>query len=76
RPTPCCPRSATASSCSASFVDTELSAWVTDPKISAADVAEQTMQALAHDLSEVLADDETKQAKAALSQPLERGPRA
>ncbi|MFF4752207.1 SDR family oxidoreductase [Streptomyces sp. NPDC002514] len=60
----------------AGFVDTELSAWVTDPKISAVDVAEQTMQALAHDLGEVLADEATKQAKAALSQPLEREPRA
>lgn len=59
----------------AGFVDTDLSAWTDAPKISAADVAEQTMQALAHDRGEVLADEETKQAKAALSQPLNPEPR-
>ncbi|MGI5144033.1 MULTISPECIES: SDR family oxidoreductase [unclassified Streptomyces] len=58
----------------AGFVDTDLSAWVDAPKISAADVAEQTMQALAHDRSEVLADEETRQTKAALSRPLNPEP--
>ncbi|MEU1599966.1 SDR family oxidoreductase [Streptomyces sp. NPDC005708] len=58
----------------AGFVDTDLSAWVDAPKISAADVAEQTMQALAHDRSEVLVDEETRQTKAALSQPLDPEP--
>lgn len=52
------------------FVDTDLSSWVDAPKITAADVAEQTMEALANDRWEVLADDETRQAIAALSQPL------
>ncbi|MFE7776674.1 SDR family oxidoreductase [Streptomyces sp. NPDC057445] len=59
----------------AGFVDTDLSAWMDAPKVSAADVAEQTMQALAQDRSEVLADEETRQAKAALSQPLNPEPR-
>jgi NAD(P)-dependent dehydrogenase (short-subunit alcohol dehydrogenase family) len=53
----------------AGFVDTELSAWKDAPKISAADVAEQTMQALAEDRAEVLADEATRRVKAALSQP-------
>ncbi|MGW7756706.1 SDR family oxidoreductase [Streptomyces violaceusniger] len=56
------------------FVDTDLSSWVDAPKITAADVAEQTMEALANDRWEVLADDETRQAKAALSQPLHAEP--
>ncbi|MEU6366728.1 SDR family oxidoreductase [Streptomyces sp. NPDC046931] len=59
----------------AGFVDTELSAWTDAPKISAADVAEQTMQALIHGRSEVLADQETRQVKAALSQPPNPDPR-
>jgi NAD(P)-dependent dehydrogenase (short-subunit alcohol dehydrogenase family) len=53
----------------AGFVDTALSAWTAAPKISADSVAEQTMQALANDQFEVLADEGTRQAKAALSQP-------
>ncbi len=53
----------------AGFVDTQLSAAVDAPKISPASVAEQTMRALADDQVEVLADDETRKAKAALSQP-------
>ncbi|MET7311900.1 MULTISPECIES: SDR family oxidoreductase [unclassified Streptomyces] len=52
----------------AGFVDTDLSAWTDRPKISAADVAEQTVRALADDLVEVLADEETRRVKAALSQ--------
>ncbi|MFC6085346.1 SDR family oxidoreductase [Sphaerisporangium aureirubrum] len=52
------------------FVDTDLSAWTDAPKISAADVAEQTMLAIAGDLSEVLADEPTRQVKSALSRPL------
>jgi NAD(P)-dependent dehydrogenase (short-subunit alcohol dehydrogenase family) len=60
----------------AGFVDTDLSAWTDAPKISAADVAEQTMRALAHDRGEVLADEETRRARAALAQPLGPGPRA
>ncbi|WP_413803180.1 SDR family oxidoreductase [Streptomyces iranensis] len=58
----------------AGFVDTDLSAWVDAPKITAVDVAEQTMEALANDWLEVLADEETRQAKAALSQPLHAEP--
>lgn len=53
----------------AGFVDTDLSARVDAPKISAADVAEQTMQALIEDRVEVLADEVTRRVKAALSQP-------
>jgi hypothetical protein len=53
----------------AGFVDTELSAWKDAPKISAEDVAEQTMQALIEDRVEVLADEATRRVKAALGQP-------
>lgn len=53
----------------ASFVDTELSAWTDAPKISSATVAELTMDALLHDRPEVLADEETRRAKSALSGP-------
>jgi NAD(P)-dependent dehydrogenase (short-subunit alcohol dehydrogenase family) len=53
----------------AGFVETDLSSWTDAPKISAASVAEQTMQALATDSAEVLADERTRQVKAALSQP-------
>jgi NAD(P)-dependent dehydrogenase (short-subunit alcohol dehydrogenase family) len=60
----------------ASFVDTDLSAWTDAPKISAESVAEQTMQALAEDRVEVLADETTRQTKAVLSQPLDGEPRA
>ena len=52
----------------ASFVDTDLSAAVTASKISAAAVAEQTMWALEHNCTEVLADEPTRLAKAALCQ--------
>jgi NAD(P)-dependent dehydrogenase (short-subunit alcohol dehydrogenase family) len=52
----------------AGFVETDLSSWSDAPKISAASVAEQTMQALANDSVEVLADQRTRQVKAALSQ--------
>ena len=53
----------------AGFVDTDLSAWIDAPKITPASVAEQTMRALADDQVEVLADEETRKVKAALSQP-------
>lgn len=53
----------------AGFVDTDLSAWTDAPKISAATVAELTMDALANDRLEVLADAETRKAKAGLSLP-------
>ncbi|WP_328886168.1 SDR family oxidoreductase [Streptomyces sp. NBC_00316] len=56
----------------ASFVETELSSFTDAPKISAADVAEQTLEALANDRVEVLTDERTRQVKNALSQPLER----
>ncbi|MPY52424.1 SDR family oxidoreductase [Streptomyces acidicola] len=52
----------------AGFVDTDLSARVDEPKITAAEVAEQTMQAIIAGRSEVLADEPTRQLKAALSQ--------
>ncbi|MFD4969243.1 SDR family oxidoreductase [Streptomyces sp. NPDC058424] len=56
----------------AGFVETDLSSFTDAPKISAADVAEQTMDALANDRVEVLADERTKQIKHALAQPLEQ----
>jgi hypothetical protein len=43
--------------------------WMSPPKIAAADVAEQTMQALIEDRAEVLADEATRRVKAALGQP-------
>jgi NAD(P)-dependent dehydrogenase (short-subunit alcohol dehydrogenase family) len=58
------------------YVDTDLSAWTDAPKISAADVAAQTVQALANDWVEVLADEETRQVKSGLSRPLPAEPRA
>ncbi|MET8331932.1 SDR family NAD(P)-dependent oxidoreductase [Streptomyces sp. NPDC005181] len=60
----------------AGFVDTDLGAWTDAPKISAADVAEQTLKALANDQVEVHADEKTRRVKAALSQPLNPQPRA
>ncbi|MGW1542994.1 SDR family oxidoreductase [Streptomyces sp. NPDC002309] len=56
----------------AGFVETELSSFTDAPKISPADVVEQTLDALADDRVEVLADERTRQAKQALSRPLER----
>lgn len=53
--------------------DTAFSAGTDAPKISALSVAEQIMQALANDWVEVLADENTRNVKAALSQPL-KGP--
>ncbi|MFS4095747.1 SDR family oxidoreductase [Streptomyces sp. AF1A] len=55
----------------AGFVETELSSFTDAPKITAADVAEQTLDALANDRVEVLADERTRQVKQALSQPLD-----
>ncbi|MEU6218926.1 SDR family oxidoreductase [Streptomyces sp. NPDC047022] len=55
----------------AGFVETEMAAWTDAPKISAEDVAEQTMRALEENRTEVLADESTRQVKAALSQPPE-----
>ncbi|MFD7880248.1 SDR family oxidoreductase [Streptomyces sp. NPDC059766] len=51
----------------AGYVDTDLAASIDSPKISAADVAEQTMTALLNDEVEVLADERTRQVRAALS---------
>ncbi|MEE1768934.1 SDR family oxidoreductase [Streptomyces sp. JV185] len=53
----------------ASFVETELSSFTDAPKTDAADVAEQTMEALANDRVEVLTDERTRQVKHALSHP-------
>ncbi|MFJ4468283.1 SDR family oxidoreductase [Streptomyces sp. NPDC089424] len=55
----------------AGFVETELSSFTDAPKISTADVAKQTLDALADDRVEVLADERSRQVKQALSQPLE-----
>ncbi|MFE0516884.1 SDR family oxidoreductase [Streptomyces sp. NPDC058964] len=54
----------------AGFVDTDLSAWTDAPKVSPATVAELTMDALTGDRFEVLADEETRRIKAALSRPV------
>lgn len=51
----------------AGFVGTDLSSWTDAPKISTASVAEQTMDALLNDAEEVLADDATRDVRAALS---------
>ncbi|MGW0994585.1 SDR family oxidoreductase [Streptomyces sp. NPDC002520] len=53
----------------AGFVETELSSFTDAPKITATDVAELTMDALANNQVEVLADERTRQVKQALSQP-------
>ncbi|MEU1081699.1 SDR family oxidoreductase [Streptomyces sp. NPDC005908] len=54
------------------FVDTDLSAWTDAPKISPELVAALTMDALKHDRLEVLADEQTRAAKAALSTPMDK----
>ncbi|MEU2623072.1 SDR family oxidoreductase [Streptomyces sp. NPDC007157] len=54
----------------AGFVETDLSTWTNASKISPVTVAELTMEALTGDQCEVLADEETRRAKAALSQPV------
>jgi NAD(P)-dependent dehydrogenase (short-subunit alcohol dehydrogenase family) len=54
----------------AGLVETDLSAGIDAPKISAASVAEQTMHALASNSTEVLADERTRQVQATLSQPV------
>ncbi|MGX5185473.1 SDR family oxidoreductase, partial [Streptomyces avermitilis] len=54
----------------AGFVETDLSAWTNASKVSPATVAELTMDALTGDQFEVLADEETRRVKAALSQPV------
>jgi NAD(P)-dependent dehydrogenase (short-subunit alcohol dehydrogenase family) len=51
------------------FVDTDLAAFTDAPKIEPADVAEQTVEALKTNSPEVLTDDATRKAKAALSEP-------
>lgn len=51
----------------AGYVDTDLAADIDSPKILASDVAEQTMRALLDDETEVLADERTRQIRAALS---------
>jgi NAD(P)-dependent dehydrogenase (short-subunit alcohol dehydrogenase family) len=58
----------------AGFVETDLAAWVDAPKLSAEDVAEQTIQALTDDRVEVLADERTRQVKANLCRPLDAEP--
>ncbi|MGW4597156.1 SDR family oxidoreductase [Streptomyces sp. NPDC004457] len=56
----------------AGFVETDLSSFTDAAKIGVEDVAEQTMDALAHDRAEVLTDERTRQVKRALSRPVER----
>jgi NAD(P)-dependent dehydrogenase (short-subunit alcohol dehydrogenase family) len=58
----------------AGFVETDLSAWTDAPKISAGTVAELTMDALIRDQLEVLADERTRETKAALSKPVQAPP--
>ncbi|MGW1725842.1 SDR family oxidoreductase [Streptomyces sp. NPDC002306] len=54
----------------AGFVETDLSTWIDAPKISPATVAELTMDALTGNRFEVLADDDTRRVKEALSRPV------
>lgn len=54
----------------AGFVDTELAAGFDAPKLRPEDVAEQTVQALLHNQAEVLADQKSRDTKAALSEPI------
>ncbi|MFI6494918.1 SDR family oxidoreductase [Streptomyces sp. NPDC050564] len=54
----------------AGFVETDLSSWTNASKVTPATVAELTMDALTGDQFEVLADEETRRVKAALSQPV------
>lgn len=56
----------------AGFVDTDLSARIDEPKITSAEVAEQTTQAIADGRTEVLADEPTRRLKATLSQSPQR----
>ncbi|MEU6880386.1 hypothetical protein [Streptomyces sp. NPDC046712] len=51
----------------AAFIDTEMAARVTQPKISPADVVRQTLDAVETGREEVLADEITRQVKAGLS---------
>ncbi|MBB5932831.1 SDR family oxidoreductase [Streptomyces echinatus] len=55
----------------AGYVDTDLAADIDAPKVLAADVAEQTMTGLLNDEPEVLVDEATRWARAALSGDLE-----
>ncbi|MFJ3231134.1 SDR family oxidoreductase [Streptomyces sp. NPDC086787] len=55
----------------AGYVDTDLAAGIDSPKISASDVAGQTMTALLNDEPEVLADERTRAVRAALAGGLE-----
>lgn len=54
----------------AGFVDTDLAAGFDAPKLRPEDVAEQTMQGLEQNQAEVLADQKSRDTKAALSQPV------
>ncbi|MFD5797262.1 hypothetical protein ACFWIO_27780 [Streptomyces diastatochromogenes] len=53
-------------------METDLSSFTAAPETSTEDVAKQTMEALASDRVEVLADERTRQVEHALSQPVER----
>jgi NAD(P)-dependent dehydrogenase (short-subunit alcohol dehydrogenase family) len=56
----------------AGFIDTDMVAAIKTPKISPGLVAEKVMEALMADQDEVLVDQITEQAKAALSGPVDR----
>ncbi|MEU9346992.1 hypothetical protein AB0D74_37885 [Streptomyces sp. NPDC048278] len=53
------------------WVDTDAAASVDEPKTDAAEVAAQTMDAIARDEPEVLVDETARRVRAALSGPLE-----
>jgi NAD(P)-dependent dehydrogenase (short-subunit alcohol dehydrogenase family) len=55
----------------AGFIDTDMAASITQPKIDAADVARQTFDAVEAGHEEVLTDEWTRETKAALSHDLE-----
>ncbi|MFI6290635.1 SDR family oxidoreductase [Nonomuraea sp. NPDC050790] len=54
----------------AGFIDTDMAARVTEAKISPAEVAAQTLDAVEQGREEVLTDDFTRQVRASLSMPL------
>jgi NAD(P)-dependent dehydrogenase (short-subunit alcohol dehydrogenase family) len=53
------------------YVDTDATKGLDVPKVSAAEVAEKTMDAIAHNDSEVLVDEAAKQVRSLLSGPLD-----
>ena len=53
------------------YMDTDMAAHITAPKADPADVAALALDGIAHDLTEILADDTTRNVKQGLSRPLD-----